>query len=236
MFAHLCAHLFVRAFYRPFADLLARLPAFLPARFRPRAARALTRAGEDRLLRLAPDELTSLRIDTAGRVVVLRGRAWITVDGEPADHFLARDESLALRAGSVARISGDDADSTLLQVRGCTERSAWLREPPPVADAADRRSPARRVVMAGPGASLPQWAQTTRIGFRRVVGFARHIPRPNVALAPLVRARRERRMLELDASILLDIGAPEHMIEGARALRADERRAQGIARRLDFLR
>jgi len=42
-------------------------------------------------------------------------------------------------------------------------------------------------------------------------------------------------MLEMDERILRDIGAPEEMIEAARALRANERNAQAIARRLDFL-
>lgn len=61
------------------------------------------------------------------------------------------------------------------------------------------------------------------------------LPRPRSALAGWRRARRGRRMLEMDERILRDIGAPEEMIEAARALRANERNAQAIARRLDFL-
>lgn len=66
-------------------------------------------------MRLGRDELASLRIEAGGRLEVLRGLAWLTIDGEPADHFLGRCESLALAPGSVIRVSGEAAGSTLLR-------------------------------------------------------------------------------------------------------------------------
>lgn len=62
------------------------------------------------------------------------------------------------------------------------------------------------------------------------------LPGPQSALARWRRASHERRMLELDERILRDIGAPEEMIEAARALRASALGAPAIVRRLDFLR
>ncbi|MCM5571397.1 hypothetical protein M6I34_12835 [Burkholderiaceae bacterium FT117] len=62
------------------------------------------------------------------------------------------------------------------------------------------------------------------------------LPSPGRALAGWRRARHEHDLLGFDERILRDIGAPERLIERARALRENERSAQAIARRLDFLR
>jgi len=66
-------------------------------------------------MRLGQDELAALRIEASGRLEVLRGRTWLTIDGAPADRFLARGESLALAPGRVIRVSGEAAGSTLLR-------------------------------------------------------------------------------------------------------------------------
>ena len=55
-------------------------------------------------MRLGRDELASLRIEAGGRLEVLRGLAWLTIDGEPA-----------VAPGSVIRVSGEAAGSTLLR-------------------------------------------------------------------------------------------------------------------------
>src|SRR5690606_5777539 len=118
---------------------LPALPAMSAPRPAPRATADLRSAGEERLLRLVPDELATLRIGTAGDLAVLRGRAWVTIDGEPADHFVGRGESLALRPGSVVRIGGDADGTTLLRIATTAPASAgnagpaaraalWLRE------------------------------------------------------------------------------------------------------------
>jgi len=59
---------------------------------------------------------------------------------------------------------------------------------------------------------------------------------PSARLALRRLAGHERRLLGFDERILRDIGAPERLIEEARAMRENERGAQAIARRLDFLR
>lgn len=117
----------------------ANLSAILLTLFRLPVTPALRIAGEERLLRLDPDELATLRIGTIGRLVVLRGRAWVTIDGEPADHFIGRGESLALQSGCVVRIGGDARIATLVKIAtseragageaGPGARAArWLRE------------------------------------------------------------------------------------------------------------
>ncbi|WP_187272290.1 DUF2917 domain-containing protein [Zeimonas arvi] len=169
----------VRPSERLLARVLARLSGHLLALPRPRAARAM--AEDERLLRLAADELASLRIAAVGRIVVLRGRAWVTVDGDPADHFVARGESLALQPGSVARIGGDDPGATLV-----------------------RFVPARQATRDAP----PAWR----------------------------RGRLDRRLLEASEHMLRDIGAPDRVIEAARAYRSAQGAAGEIARRLEFLR
>ena len=82
--------------------------------FRPRTGPAPRKADPDMLMRLGRDEQAALLVGRAGRREVLRGRAWLTIDGEPADHFLGRCESLALAPGSTIRVSGEAAGSTLL--------------------------------------------------------------------------------------------------------------------------
>lgn len=66
-------------------------------------------------MRLGRDELASRRIETGGRIEVLRGLAWVTIDGEPADHFLGRCESIELAPGSTIRVSGEAAGATLFR-------------------------------------------------------------------------------------------------------------------------
>ena len=90
-------------------------PAILHALFGHRAAPAPRVVEPGVPVRLGRDELASLRIEAGGRLEVLRGLAWLTIDGEPADHFLGRCESLALAPGSVVRVSGEAAGSTLLR-------------------------------------------------------------------------------------------------------------------------
>lgn len=73
--------------------------------------------GDNLLLRLAPRESRRLRIAAPVRLEVLRGRAWVTVDGEHEDRFPARGEHLALPVGANALVSGDSTDrSTLLKL------------------------------------------------------------------------------------------------------------------------
>jgi len=173
--------MFALTFPRVLPRLPARLSGFLLALPHPRAAQAIAVAEDERLLRLAADELASLRIATAGRIVVLRGRAWVTVDGEPVDHFVARGESLAFQPGSVARIGGDAPGATLVR---------FVPDP----QAARIATPGRR------------------------------------------RGRLDRRLLEASEHMLRDIGAPDCVIEAARAYRSARGAAGEIARRLEFLR
>lgn len=73
--------------------------------------------GSDLLLRLAPRESRRLRVAAPVRLEVLRGRAWVTVCGEPEDRFPSRGERVALSAGSEVLVSGDSTDrSTLLRL------------------------------------------------------------------------------------------------------------------------
>lgn len=173
--------MFALTFPRVLPRLPARLSGFLLALPHPRAAQAIAVAEDERLLRLAADELASLRIATAGRIVMLRGRAWVTVDGEPVDHFVARGESLAFQPGSVARIGGDAPGATLVR---------FVPDP----QAARIATPGRR------------------------------------------RGRLDRRLLEASEHMLRDIGAPDCVIEAARAYRSARGAAGEIARRLEFLR
>ena len=83
-----------------------------------RARRAPLRVGDnDLLLRLAPHEHRRLQLRAPKQLEVLRGRAWITVCGEPEDRFPSRGERVALSAGSEVLVSGDSTDrSTLLRL------------------------------------------------------------------------------------------------------------------------
>src|SRR5690606_10360171 len=83
-----------------------------------RGRRAPLRVGaDDLLLRLAPHEHRRLELLAPKRLEVLRGRAWVTVSGEPEDRFPARGERVALSAGSEVLVSGNSADrSTLLRL------------------------------------------------------------------------------------------------------------------------
>lgn len=103
--------------------------------FRPRTGPAPRRAEPDMLMRLGRDEQAALLVGPAGRLEVLRGRAWLTIDGESADHFLGRGESLAVAPGCLLHASGDAPGATLLRFaasapasdgRACVpERAAW---------------------------------------------------------------------------------------------------------------
>jgi len=102
----------------------------MPTRSAERRNRRLPLAvgGNDLLLRLAPREARRLRVLAPMRLEVLRGRAWVTVDGEPDDHFPARGEHLSLRAGGSVLVSGDSAGcSTLLRLTAPAMQSAPMR-------------------------------------------------------------------------------------------------------------
>lgn len=67
--------------------------------------------------RLKPGQAMTLAV-TGGprRVVVTSGRLWLTLSGDPADHWLAAGEGLTVAAGQQAVVeSGPEAEFQLLQ-------------------------------------------------------------------------------------------------------------------------
>lgn len=90
----------------------------LPTPPAARSHRAPLRVGaDDLLLRLAPHEHRRLQLLAPKQLEVLRGRAWVTICGEPEDRFPSRGERVALSAGSEVLVSGDSTDrSTLLRL------------------------------------------------------------------------------------------------------------------------
>lgn len=95
----------------------------------------------DRPLALPPGRLLRLRPAGSARLRVLAGGVWLTCDGEPADHFLAAGDSVALPLHGRALLEAEPrlaAGAAVVALERCAEPASsvapwwrgWLRPRP----------------------------------------------------------------------------------------------------------
>jgi len=73
-----------------------------------------SRDREPRALRLAAPRILSLRGGAGAWVRCIRGRGWITVEGDPADYWISAGEEFRIRAATRVVIEADGCGELLV--------------------------------------------------------------------------------------------------------------------------
>ena len=79
---------------------------------------------EARTLRLAAPRILSLRGAAGTSVRCVRGRGWITVEGDPADYWINAGEEFRIRAATRVLIEADGCGELLVTLP-CRESGAY---------------------------------------------------------------------------------------------------------------